>query len=199
MKSIFKIVVWSSGLVLIMALAIGVAIFTTDPNEHKDWLITQAENSLGRQVNLDGDLRWTLYPWVGIEVNDVKVGNASGFEAEEFFKADYLHFRIKLLPLLNERYEIDTVQIHGAEINLEINKNGNSNWQDIIARDTANDRRTALPLAAIILGGVDIQRARLSWRDATQNQAYEISNLQLEIGDLVYGEPIDIIMGMDLD
>ena len=129
MKSLFKFILWSVGLVVIFVMAVGVAVISMDPNEHKDWIISQAEKNLGRTVALDGQLSLTVYPWLGLEANDITVGNAPGFGPAPFLRADYIHLRVKFMPLLKEMYEVDTVQIHGAEINLETNDQGVTNWQ----------------------------------------------------------------------
>ena len=35
------------------------------------------------------------------------------------------------MPLLNQQYEIDTIELAGAQLNLEINANGISNWSGL--------------------------------------------------------------------
>ena len=74
MKSLFKFILWSVGLVVIFVMAVGVAVISMDPNEHKDWIISQAEKNLGRDSGADG--------WPGPAQQQSQVGRsrkAGGF------------------------------------------------------------------------------------------------------------------------
>ena len=72
----------------------------------------------GARVTLDGDLAVTFYPWLGLEVGGVSVGNAEGFGPEPFLSADHVRLRARTLPLLRNNYELDVVRVKGVVINL---------------------------------------------------------------------------------
>jgi uncharacterized protein involved in outer membrane biogenesis len=197
MKSLIKLILGLCGLVVVILVAVVITIATLDPNEHKDWISEQALEKTGRTLVLDGDIDVTYYPWLGLEANKLTLGNAAGFGDEPFFHADYVKLRIKLLPILKDQYEIDTVSIHGAVINLAKNKEGVTNWDDLVAAEKS-DEPAAFPLAAVVLGGVDVQKASLNWKDASSDTQYNISNMDIKTDPLRYGEPLKLSLGMDL-
>ena len=125
------------------------------------------------------------------------LGNAKGFGDAPFFHADAMALRIKIMPLLKKQYELDTLRLHGVEVNLAKNKEGVSNWDDLIGeKDADAKKQEPIQLAAVILGGVDIKNTRLSWVDQTSGQTFRISDLNMSTGELIFGEPIDIKMNL---
>lgn len=195
MKAI-KVVGVLLGLLLVSLLAVVVYISTLDPNNYKGLIADKFSEQTGRTLVMDGDIRLTIYPWLGIEVNGVTIGNASGFGDQPFFHADQAMVRIKLMPLLQEQYEIDTIRLHGATINLAKNEAGQTNWADLVSGGETQDTG-GLPLAAVILGGVDIQNANLIWDDRGTATHYTISNMMMSTGELVYGAPIQFNLSLN--
>jgi uncharacterized protein involved in outer membrane biogenesis len=190
-------------LTLLLLVVVGLAayVLTFDPNENKDWIAAKFRENTGRELTLGGNVEWTLYPWLGITADNVSIGNAPGFSATPLLQAQHLAARIKLMPLLDEQYEIDTVQLHGARVNLEVRGDGTNNWT------MANASASEVPApegsgsanipANIIIGGVDIQDAALVYDDQFANTHYEVSNFNASIGELVYGAPLDVRLDFD--
>lgn len=180
-----------------------------DPNNHKDWIASEFQQATGRSLTLGGEMGLTLYPWLGVRVDDITVGNADGFGSEPLFQAEHVELRIKLLPLLQQQYEIDTVRLHGARINLLVNASGGSNWADLMGSEetvpvpvSQSGNRPSpgpSPLRNVILGGVDVRDAALHYNDLSQNVSYRITGLNFTTDALVYGQPIDLNMSLQAE
>ena len=205
MKRVLKIFAVLIVLVLVVVTAAVVTVVNIDPNEHKAWIADKVKDATGRDLKLEGDIRLSYYPWLGVEAKGITLGNAPGFGDEPFLHTDFVKLRIKLLPLLQRRYEVDTVAVHGAVINLARNKEGVSNWDDLAGPKVESETPAAAkeldltPLAGLLLGGVDIRDARLRWRDRQQDLNYDISRINLSTGSLVYGEPIALQLGLNVN
>jgi len=195
MKMLIKLFFWTVSLVLILLIAVVVAVATMDPNNFKDWIADKVREETGRPLTLNGAINLTWYPWLGLEVNDLTLGNAPGFGKEPFLHTDFAKFRVKLIPLFHQQYLVDTIQFHGTVINLEKNKQGVTNWADLMGQQ---QQKRALPLTSLILGGVDIKDARLSWSDAGTGSRMQFSKANLKVGELVYGQPINLSLAMDI-
>jgi len=182
---------------LLFGIVVLAAVMYFDPNDHKDRIIAKVEEETGRQLKLEGDINLSYYPWLGLEVSGVTLGNAEGFGDAPFIHADVVALRIKTMPLLKKQYELDTLKLHGVEINLAKNKEGVSNWDDLV-REEKDDSKKQEPikLAAVILGGVDIKDTRFTWDDQSTGQTFRISEMNMSTGELVFGEPIDIKMDL---
>ena len=188
MKKLIKLLFWLVGLAVIVIAAAVFLITTIDPNEHKDWIADKFHEETGRSISLDGPVALTLYPWLGLEASGVSITNTGEFGAGPFANLDYIKLRIKSLPLLRAEYEVDTIVVRGADINLVRNEQGIANW-DEVKRD-----KPILPLAAVALGGVAIEGARITLDDQQAAARYEVSDLDVSTAELKYGEPVNINM-----
>jgi len=182
---------------LVVVGVVGVALFF-DPNEHKDLIIGKVQEETGRKLELPGEIKLTYYPWLGLESSGVTLGNAKGFGEEPFLHADKVAVRIKTMPLLKQQYELDTFKLHGLRFNLARDKDSRTNWDDLVKPAPEKEKKEAKPaqLGAVILGGVDIKDARITWNDQVAGQKVTISNLNASTGQLTYGEPIDLNVGL---
>ncbi len=189
------------GTTILIGLLFGVlvlaAVMYFDPNDHKDRIIAKVEEETGRQLKLEGDIKLSYYPWLGLEVSGVTLGNAEGFGDAPFIHADVVALRIKTMPLFKKQYELDTLKLHGLEINLAKNKAGVSNWDDLVDQEKDDlKKQEPIQLAAVILGGVDIKNTRFTWDDQSTGQTFRISEMNMSTGELIFGEPIDIKMDL---
>lgn len=200
MKKVFIILSSLVALVLLLAVAAISYVLTFDPNENKDWITSRFKAETGRDLVLNGDIGFTIYPWLGLTLNDVSISNAEGFSATPLLQAEHADVRIKLMPLLNDAWEIDTIRLHGAHLDLEVLDSGANNWTLTTGDapdDAANEPGAGMDLSKLIVGGVDIQDVSMVYDNQLNATHYEVSNLNLTIGDLVYGEPLDIRMSLD--
>ena len=194
LKTLIKLLLWLAGLGVIALAALVILVTKIDPNEHKDWIEARFHKETGREISLDGPIAFTFYPWLGVEAANVSIADTEEFGAEPFVYLDYLKLRVKSLPLLREEYEVDTVAVRGAVVNLVRNEQGIANW-DAFDGETGERDRPMLPLAAVALGGVDIEDARVTLQDRQIAARYEFSGIDVSTAELKYGEPVDISLG----
>ena len=124
MKRLLKWFLLSFGLFVILIVGTVVIITRLDPNNYKNFIITKVKNQIGRDLNLNGDIKLRYYPWISLEIEDVTLGNAKGFGEQPFFHFDNLRLRIKALSLLKKKLNMDIIQIQGSRIYLAKDKQG---------------------------------------------------------------------------
>lgn len=192
-----------------VALVIGVIIIVPlmiDPNDYRDEIELKVKEQTGRELNIEGDILLTWYPWLGFEMGSVELGNAPGFQAPLFASTDKVAIRLKLIPLLQKRLVMDTLEVYGLHLNLEKNAKGVTNWDDLIKGETEPGQPKAPgaapgaspQLAAFAIGGLDIRDANISWSDAQTGQQYTVRNFSLATGALDPGNPVDVNIGLDV-
>jgi len=204
MSKLTKIVLASAALLLAAGIVLVIFVLSLDPNEHKQWIADQFRQQTGWALTLEGDIHYTLYPWLGVSVNKVTIDDAVVRTSEPpLFYADHAAFRTRLLPALGGRYEIDTIRLYGARINLRVDKDGVGNWhpetQAAGTVTTETGPPAGLPLNNTVIGGVDIKQTTIDWHDARSGQQYRIENLHVGTGELVYNEPVAFDMDFDLE
>lgn len=186
-------------MVVLAIAALVITLVYIDPNDYKQSIANKITEETGRDISFDGDINLTYYPWLGLDVAGVTVGNAKGFGDKPFLQTETINARVKLLPLLRKEVEMDTFVLHGATINLAKNEQGITNWNDLVqAQDTSEKSGQPSPLAALVLGGIDIKNANVVWDDKQQGVQYKISNANISTGELKFGEPINLAADLNL-
>ncbi|HTQ99657.1 MAG TPA: AsmA family protein [Candidatus Acidoferrum sp.] len=189
-----------AGLAVLVVLALGIALFYLagfDPNAHKAEIESRFQAATGHALHLDGNLALTFYPWLGLSIDKLSVGNAAGFGNDPLLAVGHAEFRIKLLPLLNSEYEIDTVKLTGVRANLQVNAKGDNNWAMASSAGSAPASAPAsgggsAHLNKLVIGGVDIHDFRIVYDDRSNKTHYDLDNINLQVGTLVYGQPLAI-------
>ncbi|HEX9584465.1 MAG TPA: AsmA family protein, partial [Gammaproteobacteria bacterium] len=196
MKTLFKAV--GIILVVVVVVVIGAAValpMLIDPEDVKKEVTAKVREETGRELKIVGDVGFSVFPWLGLEMGRLEFGNPPGFQSPLFAATEKVGIRVKLMPLLERRLEMDTVIVHGLTLNLERNAGGKTNWADLAARgETAKEPSTGgadSPFAAFAIGGLDIRDGTLSWRDAKAGQQYVVRRLSLQTGGLAPGKPVE--------
>jgi uncharacterized protein involved in outer membrane biogenesis len=186
-----KILVFLIVAAVIVVVGGGAALIAfSDPNDFKGLIADKVRDQTGRELALDGDLEWAFWPKLRLKAGPLSLSNAAGFGEEPMIAADHVEVAVATLPLLRERIEMDTIKLHGVVVNLAKNADGVTNWQDLAGEGGEPEPRGG-GLASFVLGGVDIQDARLTWKDAAADQKITVSKLNVQTGALTFGDPID--------
>ncbi len=207
MGKLFKILGIFIGAVLLLVVAASVILpLVVDPNDFKGEIVKQVNEQTGRDLIIAGDLNLSVFPWLGIKIDGVELSNAKGFGKQPFVSVKHAAVRVKLMPLINKKLEVDTIGLDGVTLNLARNKDGNSNWDDLANgkegkaaadKDKKADKAgSSSGLEGLSIGGVDISDARISWDDRQSGRKYEISEFNLKSGAIVAGSPVGLDMGM---
>ena len=200
LKSLFFIVI------LVVAGLIALPFFI-DPNDYKEEISEQVENATGRKLLLEGDIELSVFPWLALELGPLALSNAKGFKAESFLKVETTQIRIKLLPLLSKKLEMDAIILDGLELNLETNKAGKTNWQDLASQAEKTDTSESVEsdtsddspaLAAINIAGIQLSNANIIWSDESKSEHYQLANFNLEIDSLEPNKESNVDMSFDL-
>ncbi|MBF0187554.1 MAG: AsmA family protein, partial [Magnetococcales bacterium] len=85
-------------LALILVVAAVVIPMVVDPNDYKSEIATLVKDQTGRSLEISGDIQLSLFPWVGLKLGAVELGNADGFGPNPMAIVEAADLRVKLLP-----------------------------------------------------------------------------------------------------
>ena len=174
--------------IVVVGGIIGFVAFS-DPNDFKDYIAEKVKAETGRTLTIPGDLEWGFWPKLRLKTGALSLSNAAGFSDQPFLAVKEIQVAVATLPLLKKTIEMDAIRLYGMEIHLEKNADGATNWDDFAKGETKKSTGSR-GMASVALGGVDIQDAKISWRDAGSGQDVRISKLNASTGGLTFGEPI---------
>ncbi len=191
-------------LVLLVVAAAIILPLVIDPNDYKDDITAAVKEQTGRELTIEGDLKLSVFPWLGVEMGALRLSNAPGFGDQPFASLQGAEVRVMLLPLLKKKLEASTVVLNGLSLNLGKATDGRTNWDDMIKPSASEadierkDGKEQVGLAALAIGGVRIQDANIVWDDRQAKQRYEVADLNLTLGAIYPGEPVDFDLAVKL-
>jgi len=213
-----KILAGLLGVVIVLiAAAVIIVPLVIEPNDFRDEIVAEVKEATGRDLQINGDIELSLFPWLGLELGELKLSNAKGFAEVPFASIKQAAVRVKLMPLLSKQVEVDTVLLDGLELNLARAKDGRANWDDLAGggkkqayeHKTKSERRSssvvkeqgerAMPLAGLAIGGVTVSNANVSWNDDSSGQQVAIQQLNLQVGAITPGQPVDLKLDFFVD
>ncbi|MFC1567795.1 AsmA family protein [Pseudomonadota bacterium] len=195
-------------LVLIMGMLL-VGPFFIDVNDYKPQIAKAVKDATGREVQI-GEIEASLFPWIGVRLESVRLANRTGFSDREFLKVESLDVQLALLPLLSKQIEIKRFKLDTPELFLERNSEGEGNWEDLtgstspvtdeagaemerVGKGPVEQEQKVSPiLAAFNAESMQLSDGRFVWIDRVTGGQVEFSDLQVEINDVQAERPIEL-------
>ncbi len=168
-----RVGVWAGAVLgTLVVLYAGLAILfqlLLDPGTVSRWIEPRAEAVLNRDVELGG-ARPTVFPFLGIDLTDLEVGNLPAFEGPPLARVERVRLRVALLPLLTRTIRVDQVRVDGLRIHLGVDGDGTSNFGDLVPESEERPPGEDAPLALAIreLRIVDGRMEYVSEPDSTR-------------------------------
>ncbi len=203
-----KVFKWLFLAVILVVLAIGggvvAMVYLVDWNDFRDTIQNQTKKHTGRDLTIAGDLRPSVFPWVGVSIGDITLQNAEGFGEQPFAKMGGADVKVELLPLLKKVVNVQTVEFQGLSLDLQRAADGTTNWDDLVnasaSTTTEGDDNTtevevegdAAAIAALAVGGITISDANVSWNDAQSGTDAKLTGFNLQTGAIELAKPFDL-------
>ncbi len=198
MKFALKLLLMIIGgfIALLLMSILGIMLFF-NPNDYKPQITQLVRDYTGRDLQVAGEIQLSLYPWLGIQVDQISISNPENFQTSHFASAQKAVVRAKLLPLFSQQFEVDTVYFEGLNLNLVRQKDGKTNLDDLLQTPETNTEKKTAPHYQI--SGVEIHNAYITWEDQADNKTATLSELTLKISELKPKTPIQLDIITDLN
>jgi AsmA protein len=186
-------------LVLLAVAALLVATLLVNPDRYKGEIESAATRYTGRPLVIEGHLRLSWFPWLGLHTGAARLESAPGVSGPDLIDWRAAQVSVRLLPLLlHRRIELSRIRLRGAVIHLRIDAQGRSNWQDLIAHlrsgaaspGPGTSGATVASLAGI--GGLELRDSALDYLDALTGARVRLARWQAEVGAWRPGRPVSL-------
>lgn len=201
MKALGKIL----GLLLLglLLLIVGLGFALThlfDPNDYKDEIRQLARDKANLELTLKGDIGWSLFPWLGLELHETTVASARTPD-QPFADLQMLGLSVRVLPLLRREVQMSDIRIDGLNLSLRRDEQGRGNWEDIgqpapqpgqppvasgegappAGAPAEQGERVSRPLR-LDIDSLTVNNARVDYQDARSGQQFSAESIQLSTG-----------------
>ncbi|ADU61698.1 MAG: AsmA family protein [Pseudodesulfovibrio sp.] len=206
------LIVFGSLVALFVAAAI-ILVATVDPNEYKAEIAQAVKENTGRELVFEGDIGFSFFPWLGLEVGPVALGNRPGFSPDAMIRINRAEASVQIMPLFSGKVAIGVIALDGFTANLAVDKQGVNNWDDLTAAGKNADKNggaTAAPEAQpaadgsgqsvkdLSVLGIEITNASLVYDDAMAGKKTALANLDLVVGEVGDKRPFPFELAFDL-
>ncbi|WP_144967499.1 AsmA family protein [Pseudomonas sp. DE0010] len=200
------------GLLLII-VALGFALtHLFDPNDYKDEIRQLARDKAHVELTLNGDIGWSLFPWLGLELHDASIATLNAPKSP-FADLQMLGLSVRVLPLLRREVQMSDVRVEGLNLILTRDEQGHGNWEDFgkplpasaegktpapgDAQGTENsDQRSGTASAdrpvKLDIDSLTVNNARVQYTDARSGVSYNAESIQLSTGAVHEGANIPL-------
>ncbi|NIA19353.1 MAG: AsmA family protein [Xanthomonadaceae bacterium] len=209
MKLIKWVVITLAVFVLLLIAAVIVLPHVVDVQKFKPRIEKMASEATGRPLTLGGEMKLSLFPWVGVSLADVQLGNPAGFTDKNMLTVKSFEVSVKLLPLLSRDIQVKKLLLDGTRLSLEKLKNGRGNWEGIGQSDrkaVAQEKKegvgesaAGLPITSLAVGEIAITNGKIVWEDHAAGVKKEISAINLRMRDVSLDNPVQLAFSADVD
>jgi len=204
MHKILKLTGIILGIIILLAIFAIICLITfVSPNRLKPVLADQVMKNTGRQLIIDGNISWTLFPVLGLKIGHSALGNPAGFNEKIFAEIANMTMAVELMPLFNRRIESSGIVLNGMKLHLIKNKNGETNWAFKIPTSSNNTKNmkassTGKNVAmGLAISGIDVSNAAIDYSDEQTKKYYNIKNFQLQAKNISLLKPFPIKSSFD--
>ncbi|WEJ71880.1 AsmA family protein [Pseudomonas sp. PSE14] len=198
------------GLLLLLVAAGFVLTHFFNPNDYKDEIRQLARDKANVELNLKGDIGWSLFPWLGLELHDTSVATLQA-PNQPFADVQLLGMSVRVLPLLRKELQMSDIRVEGLNLSLNRDKNGAGNWENIgkplqpaggtpaTAQPAPAPSEPAKPAAAethqamkLDIDSLTVKNARIDYADAQSGKNYTAEGIELTTGAIREGSNIPV-------
>ena len=197
-------VVICASLVVIIIAALLIAPAFIDIRDYKPRVEKLIAEKTGRPFSIGDDLRLSLFPWAGISLSALQLGNTPQFAEKEFITIKSFEVRVKLLPLIFKDIQIKRFILNTPQIILVKNKDGRVNWsqpgelkeqpsaEKSQKTSTSAKADTGLPIKNLTVGDFSIKNGSIIWIDHSANVRKEITGVNMGLQEVSLDRPLKL-------
>ena len=188
-------------IVSLLLSAAGLYLSRINPNKYKGRISQYVYAKTGQVLVINGNMHWSLFPWIGLKANNLIYYNPPSFTPKNFISAKEMDIKIKLIPLATGKIEISNVTLDNVILNLTKNKYGQFNWQNFAKSDKKIKEENDKPnqtIAKLTIESLKIKNGKLNWYDQQKNSYIKVTDLNIDSKKIQFRTPFPLALQLSL-
>ncbi len=194
MKSLKRVFFVISMLLVLIAGIFVFFIATFDANRYKNQIIHLVKEKTGRNLQLNGDIKLSVFPNIALNLTSATISNAPEFGHTPFTTISSTQIGVQLIPLLKKKLVVEKVIFDGLQLNLHTKVNGHKSWDFSTANAETNATNTFTHdfLKNLSIAGIELNNSNIHWQNDITQQNFLIRSLNITTGAFQPTKPIEI-------
>ncbi len=179
-----RIVTFLLLLIVAAMVAIICAMIFVNPNNYKSDINHLVQKYTGRDLIINGNIKWSLTPQVALGVQDIILSNPNNFTGP-FLKVTEATIKLSLMDLFKGKIVIKGVSLQNPELYLTKTKAGTTNIDDLLGLKSTKHPKTQKiqgaqtkiqgaitqkeNVSSILINDLAIKNGKVQWQDASNN------------------------------
>lgn len=190
--------------VVVIAMLLLLPVFM-DVQKYKPYIERRVSEAVGRPFTMGEKFKASLFPWAGVSLSDLHLGNPPGFDEKDFVSVKSFEIRVKLLPLLLSKFkdiQINHIILNEPRIALIKQKDGKTTWEWKEKEPAQSKKNEIKPvegepgeefsLKSLAVGDLSINNGLILWIDHSNKEKKEVSGLNLQLSDVSLDRPVNL-------
>lgn len=184
----------------VLALLVGVVLVAllllVNPNDYKGALQEAVQERFERNLAIDGDIRLSVVPRLGLEINGVALSEPNSTQV--FAAVDTARVAVAWWPLLSRHLVVEHLAVNGVKANVVRDAQGTFNFADLLRPDAhvepeqaTPQKDTDTPSVQLDVGGISLNGGEIAYRDEANDLAVRMERLALSASNISFGQPFD--------
>ncbi|MBE6463089.1 MAG: AsmA family protein [Alphaproteobacteria bacterium] len=162
-----KIVIGILCFLILAVTGVGIYIYTLNWNNHKDVVAKRFSQITGLKAVIDGNLKVDLLPKPKFTANSVRFIDRN--PRLPLIEINEISADVELMPLLENKFILNSMTLKGATIHLNIAENGDFNWKGVSKKGKTSS------------GNVEVSFNDVKMLDSTISYTNKLTNDEFEI------------------
>ena len=188
----------ASGLI-VLAIIVPILFVYVAPGQVVTYMANRIEESTGRKVSVDGQVRPSFYPVLGLQLGRVELANAPWSTEPVMMSADRLEVGIELRGLFRGEFEISGVRLIDPVIRLEMSPDGRANWDfepvrplEALGPSSADEVEEEKSRTEIRLHDARVVNAQVEYVDGVSGRNYRVEGMNATLVMPGPRRPVDL-------
>jgi len=157
----------------VLVLLLVLLPFLVPLSVYKDRVEAELTAAIGRPVRIEGPMKLTVFPDLGIRAEQVVVANVPGGQAPYLAQADDIRIAASFRALFSGRIQVSQIVVDHPDFRFEVDSHGTPNWNIAPAQSQhsglLNGMKTSVAEVTLSGGTVRYEDARTNTREDIQD------------------------------
>ena len=200
-----KLVIGGGIVVFLLVLGAVVVRLAVHPEVFKPQIEQAVLRSTGLTLHMEGPIRLSYFPWIGIEMGRASLGGIKGFEQDPFLRVEGASIKVRLTALLRGNLEAGALRLERPELTLITAPDGRTNWQALPIREVRLEKDqvivrsdTGQTAFNYLLESFSLTGGSLTFEDRAADRTVRLTDLAVKTGRITSGKTSDVSLAFKL-